>query len=73
MTREELVAYVAEHANEYVQHYVEALCDEYDELSGQLAVTRRRGFSDKGRVALYRVGRVVVVIVVAYLMGRFSN
>lgn len=73
MSREELVAYVAERGNEYVQHYVEALGDEYEELTIQLAATRRRGFSDEGRVAMYRVGRLVVVIVVAYFVGRFSN
>ncbi len=72
----EFVAYVAEHENEFVRHYVEALYDERAELMDQRNSILRLGFSDDGRAAMRKVGRVVffvAIIVVAYLAGRFSN
>lgn len=76
MTEAQLTAYVAEHENEYVQQYVEALHDEHAELTNQLEAIVRRGYSDDGREAMLKVGRAVMfvaVIVVAYLVGRLSN
>jgi formyltetrahydrofolate synthetase len=76
MTRAELTAYVAEHENEYVQQYVKALYEEHDELTSQLDAIVRSGYSDDGREAMREAGRIlllVVVIVIAYIVGRSSH
>ena len=76
MTRDELSAYVAEHENEYVQQYVEAVHDEHAALTNQLNAIVRSGYSEDGREAVRNAGRVALfgaVIVVAYFVGRLSN
>ena len=76
MSNAELTAYVAEHENEYVQQYVEAVHDEHAELTEQLDAILRKGFSDGGREAVWKVGRMLLfaaIILIAYFVGRSSN
>lgn len=76
MSNAELTAYVAEHANEYVQHYAEAVHDEHAELTEQLDAILRKGFSDDGREAVWKIGRILLfaaVIAIAYFVGRSSD
>ena len=76
MSNAELTAYVAEHENEYVQQYVEAVHDEHVELTNQLDGIVRGGYSDDGREAVWKVGRMLLfaaVILIAYFVGRTSN
>lgn len=76
MSNAELTAYVAEHENEYVQQYVEAVHDEHAELANQLDGIVRGGYSDDGREAVWKIGRIllfVAVIAIAYFVGRSSN
>ena len=76
MSNAEFTAYVAEHENEYVQQYAEAVHDEHAELTEQLDAILRKGFSDDGREAMRKVGRMLLfaaVILIAYFVGRSSN
>jgi hypothetical protein len=76
MSNAELTAYVAEHENEYVQQYAEAVHDEHAELTEQLDAILRKGFSDDGREAMRKVGGMLLfaaVILIAYFVGRTSN
>jgi len=76
MSNAELTAYVAEHENEYVQQYVEAVHDEHAELTNQLDGIVRGGYSDDGREAMRKAGRMLLfaaVILIAYFVGRTSN
>ncbi|MES2177990.1 MAG: hypothetical protein V4550_08980 [Gemmatimonadota bacterium] len=75
MTPEALTKYAAEHENEYVQHYVEALLDEQRELTEQLGAIKRSGFTNEGRQSMGKVLRVflfVGVVAAAFVVGRFS-
>lgn len=77
--KQELRAYVAEHENDYVQQYVEALYEERAELTNKLQSIARDSWSEDGQRAKQVVQRVllavtiVVVAVIAFTLGRLSG